>query len=124
MAESNNPKLVIDTIIDAPTTFGDVTINDITILRYAYLEKINSPFIDASVEFKVDNIVPTVFVLAIDKNELRKYSNDIEALKADALEWADEKLKLDQFAEIISCISNKFLALNKAAPSGAESKKN
>ena len=40
MANENNPEIVLDAVLETPSTFGDVTINDITILRYAYLEKL------------------------------------------------------------------------------------
>lgn len=122
-----NPQTVLDAIIDAPETFGSVTINDITILRYAYLEKLHSPFVDTSVEFSVENVVPSIFVLAKDKKELRKYSNDIETLKLDALEWADEELNIDDLPQIISTVVTKFTAMNKAAPTAstpADHKKN
>lgn len=65
--DDKNPQVVLDAIIDAPGCIGDVTINDVTILRYAYLEKLHSPFIDTTQEFNVENIIPSVYVLAIDK---------------------------------------------------------
>lgn len=121
METENNPEIVLDAVLETPSTFGDVTINDITILRYAYLEKLQSPFIDASKEFSVQNIVPSVYVLAADKKELRKYSTDIEALKLDALDWADEHLKIEDVPAMINCIVQKFTQMNKAAPSSVSS---
>lgn len=108
MEESNNPKMVIEAVIEAPKKFGNVELGSITILKYAYLEKIHSPFIDSKQEFSVDNIIPSVFVLASNKSALRKYGNDIDALKFDALEWADENLKLDDVPEIIKEIVSKL----------------
>lgn len=107
MAE-NNPSIVLDAVIDAPKKVGDIEIGDITILKYSYLEKLNSPFISSSEEFTVTNIIPTVFVLSKDKKELRKYGNDIESLKLDALEWADECLKVEDVPALISIIVDKF----------------
>ena len=120
MTESKNPQVVLNAIIAAPEKIGDVVVNDITILRYAYLEKLHSPFIDASKDFTVESIVPSVYVLALDKKELRKYSNDIEALKLDALDWADEKLKIEDMSKIIEVVVSKFTAMNKAAPTAVE----
>lgn len=40
MKTENNPQIVLDAILETPKTFGDVIINDISILRYAYLEKL------------------------------------------------------------------------------------
>jgi len=119
MQENNNPQIVLDTIIETPKTFGDVTIGDITILKYSYLEKIDSPFINADREFSVGNVIPSVFILANDKKTLRKYGTDIESLKLDALEWADDHLNIADVPDIISAIVDKFTTMNKAAPSGA-----
>ena len=116
---SANPKAVIDAIIEAPNTFGDVTIGDITILKYAYLEKLHSPFIDPSQEFTVENIAPSIFVLAADKKELRKYGSAVDELKLDALEWADEHLKIEDVPAVIKAVVDKLTQINKAAPSGA-----
>ena len=116
---SANPKAVIDAIIEAPNTFGDVTIGDITILKYAYLEKLHSPFIDPSQEFTVENIAPSIYVLAADKKELRKYGSSVDELKLDALEWADEHLKIKDVPAVIKAVVDKLTQINKAAPSGA-----
>ena len=104
MQENNNPQIVLDTIIESPKTFGNVTIGDITILKYSYLEKIGSPFINADQEFSVSNVIPSVFILANDKKTLRKYGTDIESLKLDALEWADDNLDIADVPAIISTI--------------------
>lgn len=74
----------------------------------------------------MQNIVPSVYVLAADKKELRKYSTDIEALKLDALDWADEHLKIEDVPAVIKAIVDKLTQINKAAPSGtaADPKKN
>lgn len=122
--EENNPKLVLDAVTEYPAEFDGVKVNDITIFRYAYLEKIRSPFIDSSVDFTVENLVPSIYVLAADKKDLRKYSSDIEALKLDALEWADDHLSFQNISKVIDCITRKFQDMNKAAPSGGDSKKN
>lgn len=116
---SANPKAVIDAIIEAPNTFGDVTIGDITILKYAYLEKLHSPFIDPSQEFTVENIAPSIYVLAADKKELRKYGSAVDELKLDALEWADEHLKIKDVPAVIKAVVDKLTQINKAAPAGA-----
>ena len=116
--ENKTPELVIDAVIDAPKQFSKIEIGDITILKYCYLEKLRSPFINPEGEFTVENIAPTVFVLAKDKKELRKYGNDIETLKMDALEWMDECVELSDVPEIIKAIVSKLTSINKAAPNG------
>lgn len=124
--ENKTPQAVLDAVIDAPKTFSKIDIGDITILKYAYLEKLHSPFIDPKQEFTVESIAPAVFVLAKDKKELRKYGNDIEALKLDALEWIDENVELSEVPAVIKTVVDKLTAINKAAPSGTgdDTKKN
>ena len=117
--KSNTPQLVLDAVLDAPKKIGNIEIGDITILRYAWLEKLRSPFIDPTQEFTVESIAPAVFVLAKDKKELRKYGNDIETLKMDALEWIDDNVSLEDVPEVIKTIVGKLTAVNKAAPAGA-----
>ena len=117
--ENKTPELVIDAVIDAPKKFNNIQIGDITILKYCYLEKLHSPFIDPTQEFTVESIAPAVFVLAKDKTELRKYGNDIDTLKMDALEWVDENVDISEIPNIIKAIVSKLTAVNKAAPSGA-----
>ena len=116
--DSKTPELVLDAVIDAPKQFGNINIGDITILQYCYLERLRSPFIDPTQEFTVENIAPAVFVLAKDKKELRKYGNDIETLKMDALEWMDECVELSDVPNIIKAIVSKLTSINKAAPNG------
>lgn len=124
--ENKTPQAVLDAVIDAPKTFSKIQIGDITILKYAYLEKLHSPFIDPNQEFTIDNIAPAIFVLAKDKKELRKYGNDIETLKLDALEWIDENVELSEVPAVIKTVVDKLTAINKAAPSGSgeDTKKN
>lgn len=117
--ENKTPELVIDAVVDAPKKFNNIQIGDITILKYCYLEKLHSPFIDPTQEFTVESIAPAVFVLAIDKKDLRKYGNDIDTLKMDALEWIDENVDISEIPDIIKAIVSKLTAVNKAAPSGA-----
>lgn len=125
--DNRTPEIVLDAVIDAPKKIGNVEIGDVTILKYCYLEKLHSPFIDPSQEFTVESIAPAVFVLAKDKKELRKYGNDIETLKMDALEWIDENVSLEDVPALIKTIVGKLTAVNKAAPAGsngeADSKK-
>lgn len=116
--ENKTPQLVLESVTDSPKKIGNIEIGDITILKYAWLEKLRSPFINPDEEFTVENIAPAVFVLAKDKKELRKYGNDIETLKMDALEWMDECVELSDVPEIIKAIVSKLTSINKAAPNG------
>lgn len=115
--KEKNPEIVLDALTQGPKEFAKFKLNPLTIFRYAFLEKIKSPFVDSSKEFSVENVAPTVFVLASDRADLRKYSGDPEALKLDALEWADDHLSIDEVPDVIKAVVAQFAALNKAAPS-------
>lgn len=118
-----NPQAVLDAITEAPATFGEITIGEVTILKYAWLERLGSPFIRTDAEFSVESIIPSVFVLASDKAALRKYGKDVDALRADALDWADEKLRLEDVPGVIKAVVSKLTQVDKASPKGGDDPK-
>jgi len=125
MEAENNPEIVLDAVLETPSTFGEVTIGEVTILKYAWLERLGSPFIRTDAEYSVESIIPSVFVLASDKATLRKYGKDADALKADALDWADEKLRLEDVPGVIKAVVAKLTSVDKASPKdGGDPKKN
>lgn len=121
MEENKNPQIVIDALTEAPKKFKKFELSLLTIFKYAWLERLNSPFIDGTKEFTIDNIVPTIYVLANDKSVLKKYGTDVDALKADALDWADDNLEIDDMPQVIKAVVAVFTSINKAAPSSAGS---
>lgn len=114
--ENGNPDVVLDAVTEAPQKFGEVEIGEVTILKYAYLEKLESPFLRPDVTFSVENVVPSVYVLAQGRKKLREYGNDVERLRGDALEWADEKLRLADVPEIVKAVVDRLAAIDKASP--------
>ena len=71
-------------------------LNPLTVSRYAWLEKLDSPFLVKDAQFKVSTVVPTIWALAASKEELKEAaSEDIAALKERTLEWADECIGVD-----------------------------
>ena len=55
-----DPVIVTDSIINSDgTQAGSVHIYPVTIFRYAWLERLESPFIDPSKKFDVNSIIPT-----------------------------------------------------------------
>ena len=48
-----------------------------------------------------------------------RINSDIEELKLDALEWADENLSIEDVPEVIKAVVAKLTQINKAAPSGS-----
>lgn len=119
---TDNPKLVLQQIVDnGESDVGKentVHVYPMTISRYAFLEMLDSPFINPEKKFELNSVIPTAFVMSHTPKELRKYnSKNIDTLVADSLEWADAELKLDDVPELIKAIVSQLQALNKAAPS-------
>lgn len=122
---TKNPKLVVDAILDQNgQELNTVKIYPVTIRRYAFLEKLNSPFINPEVQFTVNTIIPSVFVMTRTKDELKKYaSNDIEQLVSDSFDWSDS-LNMDDVPEMIKAVTKQFTEINKASPDATETENN
>jgi len=121
--DTGNPAIVIDTVIDGGSKFGKIELKPVTIYKYCLLEKLKSPFITTEGDFTVENIAPTVFVLAKDRSELKEYKNDFDRLKDDAVEWLDDNLDVADLPEIMKATVDMFMKLNKAAPQASGEKK-
>ena len=120
---TDNPQLVLAQITDngeSDVGKGEnvVHVYPLTISRYAFLEMLDSPFINPDKKFELNSVIPTAFVMSHTPRELRKYnSKNLDTLVADSLEWADAELKLEDVPELIKAIVSQLQALNKAAPS-------
>ena len=114
--KKTNPKIVTEAILDDGRTFGKITINPISIYKYALLEKTQSPFLYADQDFSLENLAPSIFILANDRQTLKPYANDMEKLKEDSMDWLDENLDLKDLPKIIELAVDQFTTLNKAAP--------
>ena len=125
MSTAKNPKIVVDAIIDQNgQNVNTVKMYQVTIRRYAFLEKLNSPFINPEVQFTVNTIIPSVFVMTRTKDELKKYSsNDIEQLIADSFDWSDS-LDMDDVPEMIKAVTKQFTEINRASPDSTETNDN
>lgn len=121
---NENPQIVLDAATHTQPKLP-IPLHDLTVSRYAWLEKLDSPFIQKDKEFTVSNVVPTIWVLASSKDELRQAATkDLGNVKLDALDWADEKIGVDQLPAMIEAVAAKLLVLSKAAPSSGDSEKN
>ena len=122
---NKDPKIVVENVIDSNGTKTDtnkIDIYPVTITRYAFLEMIDSPFLNPEVKFGISTVIPTAYVFCSTPDTLRKYtSKDIDKLISDAYAWADEKLTLDDTPELIKNITDQMMKLNKASPSGGTS---
>lgn len=122
-----DPKIVVDAILAEGNAGQEKTVKvfPVTIRRYALLEKLSSPFIDGKVEFSVNSIVPSAFVMTRPTDQLKKYCTaSADKIQSDAFDWA-ETLDLDDVPKMTKAIVDQFLDINKAspdAPAAAEKK--
>ena len=124
MGEKQNPDVVIDAITNTDKTYNGITINTPTIRRYAYLEKLKSPFVFGDVGFELENVVPSIYVLAATKDELKVLSGkSVDEIKDIAMDWADDNLDMKTLPDIIKDVVEVFTKINESAPQGTSEKK-
>ena len=124
MGEKQNPDIVIDAITNTDKTYNGITINTPTIRRYAYLEKLKSPFVFSDVGFELENVIPSVYVLAATKDELKILSGkSVGEIKDIAMDWADDNLDMKTLPDIIKDVVAVFTKINESAPQGTSEKK-
>jgi len=120
---ADNPKIVVDAVLDEEKTFGKIKLQQITVYKYCLLERLNSPFINPDGEFTIDSIAPTVFVLSKSRDELKEYVGDLDKLKEAALDFLDDNLTVSDVPDIMKTVVKMFVDLNKAAPQSDAEKK-
>ena len=124
MSEKQNPDVVIDAITNTDKTYNGITINTPTIRRYAYLEKLKSPFVFGDIGFELENIIPSIYVLAATKDELKVLSGkSVDEIKDIAMDWADDNLDMKTLPDIIKDVVEVFTKINESAPQGTTEKK-
>ena len=124
MGEKQNPDVVIDAITNTDKTYNGITINTPTIRRYAYLEKLKSPFVFGDIGFELENVVPSIYVLAATKDELKVLSGkSVDEIKDIAMDWADDNLDMKTLPDIIKDVVEVFTKINESAPQGTSEKK-
>lgn len=61
--------------------------------------------------------IPSVYIMAMPSKKLCKYnSRNIEQLKEDAFEWAEDALVLDSIGKVLDAIAQKLLDLRRLMP--------
>ena len=124
MGEKQNPDIVIDAITNTDKTYSGITINTPTIRRYAYLEKLKSPFVFGDIGFELENVIPSIYVLAATKDELKVLSGkSVDEIKDIAMDWADDNLDMKTLPDIIKDVVAVFTKINESAPQGTSEKK-
>ena len=120
-----NPKTAIDAILKASgqPADGGFKLYPLTIARYAALDLIDSPFIVPSKKMTFDEVIPSIYVMAVPARQLAKYSSkNIDELKADAFEWS-ESLSPEHLAAALDTIAGGIEAVSKLAPETVENDK-
>ena len=124
MSEKQNPDIVIDAITNTDKTYSGITIHTPTIRRYAYLEKLKSPFIFSDINFDLDNVVPSVYILAATKDELKSLSGkSVDEIKEIAMDWADDTIDMQTLPDIIKDVVALLTKIKESAPQGTNEKK-
>lgn len=117
--EKQNPNVVLDAITNDDKTYSKVTIHQPTIRRYAFLEKLKSPFIFSDISFDLENTIPSIYILAIENADIKKLSGKtVDEIKDIAFDWADENLEMNDLATIIKDVVAVFTTINDSAPQG------
>ena len=125
MSATKNPQIVIDSVLNSDGKYvKNIKIYPMTIRRYAWFEKLNSPFINPEIKFDVNGVIPSVYVMCKTKEELKKYnSTDVEKLISDAFDWAED-LSLDDIPDMIASVTKQMQELNKASPDSTDTENN
>ena len=116
-----DPKTAVDSILETAKTDKEskAEVKPLTIARYALLELVKSPFVTPGEEFTVLNVVPTLFVMLNDVEELRGYTSaNVQELKDKALVWS-ESVDIDSMSSVLEEIQEKVARMLKVAPSSS-----
>lgn len=112
----DNPKAAIEALLETDRDIQGITIYPITIARYGLLELIESPFIVSGKLFNIMNLIPSLYIMALPIDKLKKYRlRNIEDLYQDAVIWS-ETLIPEQIEEMIKEIDEKIKTMFKVAP--------
>lgn len=113
---STEPKLAVEAVLDSDQSVAGITVRKITAGRYAWLERLDSPFTDFEKKFTLDNLIPSLYVAQLETEKLRTYScRDVDKLKDDAFAWSDE-IDLDKIGPAVDVVMDQFRDILKIAP--------
>lgn len=120
----SNPKTTIDTILTNEETTEKFHIYPLTIGRQALLELIKSPYIYPIEDYSLMSLLPTFYVMLMNKEELKKYnSKNIDNLYEDAIQYFDnDKFNADDLKIVSEYIIDGLGILNKVAPEDTSGK--
>lgn len=116
-----DPKTAIDSILETAKVdkASNAEVKPLTIARYALLELVKSPFVTPGEEFTVLSIVPTLFIMLNDVEQLRGYTSaNVQELRDKALVWS-ESIDIDSMSSVLEDIQEKVMRMLKVAPSSS-----
>lgn len=113
---TENPTLAIDALLECselPSSGYDVW--PLTIARYALLELVESPYLNAG-KGEILDLLPSLYIMTQTPAKLSAYtSRNIGQLKADAFEWS-EQITPTQLPLLAAEVTAKVKQVNKLAP--------
>ena len=116
----DNPKAAIDALLESTVQAGALTVHPLTVARYALLELVESPLVlfrENNEPLTVLGVIPTIYIMCIDARKLGKYnSKNIEELKGDAFEWAEDAVTGGSVPLVVNMLADKLLDLQRIAP--------
>lgn len=123
---SDNPKAAIDALLESAVQAGRLTVYPLTVARYALLELIESPLVVVDLDAKLTtlDVIPTIYVMTQPAKALAKYSSrNVDALKEDAFEWAEDGVTAASVPTVVNMLAQKLLDLRRVAPEAVEDSK-
>lgn len=116
---SENPKAAIDALLESAVQAGQLTVYPLTVARYALLELVESPIVVVDLNRKLTtvDVIPTIYVMTQPAKTLSKYnSRNIDVLKEDAFEWAEDGVTASSVPLVVNMLAQKLLDLRRVAP--------
>lgn len=121
-----NPKAAVDALLESAVQAGRLTVYPLTVARYALLELIESPLVVVNLETKLTalDVIPSIYAMTQPAKALSKYnSKNIDKLKEDAFEWAEDGITAASVPMVINMLAQKLLDLRRVAPETVEDSK-
>lgn len=114
----DNPKAAIDALLESTVNAGALKVYPLTVARYALLELIESPLVLLKEkELSVVDVIPSIYVMTAEASTLSKYnSRNIDKLKEDAFEWAEDGMTAASVPLVVNMLAQKLLDLRRIAP--------
>lgn len=121
-----NPTAAVDALLESATRAGRLVVHPLTVARYSLLELLQSPLVvvDAQSPLAAIDVIPSIFVMTQEAKDLAKYnSKNIDILKEDALEWAEDQVTAASIPAVVNMLAQKLLDLKRIAPEVIEDSK-